>query len=202
MQYGLWAVALLALNGLFADPALAADLSNAAYTKESGATTTPVGYYDFCRKAPAECVQVRGSAEPVALTETLWEKLVSVNEHVNIDVRPVSDQELYHREELWAYPQGAGDCEDYVLEKRRELMSAGWPESELLIAVVRKADWEGHAVLLVRTDRGDLILDNLVGEIRLWDVTPYVYIKRQSTLDNQRWVALQDDRQISSASIH
>lgn len=201
MRNRIWVVGLIAFGALSATSSLAADFSNAAFTKERGATSTPVGYYDFCRTWPDECTQRLGSDQPVTLTPTLWQELTSLNDSVNSAVRPVSDQDLYHKQEYWTYPQGAGDCEDYVLQKRRELMAADWPESDLLIAVVRKLDWEGHAVLIVRTDRGDLVLDNLVGEIRLWDETPYVYIKRQSPLDNRLWVAMEDDRQISSASI-
>ena len=202
MQKKSWWFGLIALIALFATPSLAVDLSNPAFTKERGPTAMPVGYYDFCRTWPAECVQKPASSEPVILDEGLWEQLVALNDSVNAIVRPVSDEELYHKAEYWTYPQdAAGDCEDYVLQKRRELMAAGWPESDLLISVVRKLDWEGHAVLIVRTDRGDLILDNLVGQIRLWDETPYVYIKRQSPLDNRVWVAMEDDRQIVSASV-
>ena len=39
-------------------------------------------------------------------------------------------------------------------------MLRGWPESKLLITVVRDENNEGHAVLTVRTDEGDFILDN------------------------------------------
>lgn len=201
MQNNRWAWVWIVLTALLATPAVAVDLSNPAFTRERGTTATPVGYYDFCRTWPSECIQRQGPDEPVVLTEAIWDELVRLNDSVNVSVRPVTDEELYHRQEYWTYPQGAGDCEDYVLQKRRELMAAGWPESDLLIAVVRKQDWEGHAVLIVRTDRGDLVLDNLVGEIRLWDETPYVYIKRQSPLDNQLWVAMEDDRQIVSASV-
>ena len=62
-------------------------------------------------------------------------------------------------------PNGAGDCEDYVLEKRRELMHKGLSASDLLITVVRKPDGEGHAMLTVRTDKGDFVLDNLTDAV-------------------------------------
>ena len=48
-----------------------------------------------------------------------------------------------------------------MLEKRRDLMSKGISLTDLLITVVRKPDGEGHAVLTVRTDEGDYVLDNL-----------------------------------------
>ena len=55
---------------------------------------------------------------------------------------------------------GYGDCEDYVLLKRKMLIDAGWPREALLITVVRDRKGEGHAVLTVKTDKGELVLDN------------------------------------------
>jgi len=74
------------------------------------------------------------------------------------------------------------------------LIAAGWDPSTLLMTVVREADGNGHAVLMVRTDRGDLILDNQNGKVLLWKDTPYDFIKRQSQADAGKWVALNDDR--------
>ena len=63
--------------------------------------------------------------------------------------------------ERWNYPDdGYGDCEDYVLLKRRMLMQAGWPREALLITVVRDKKGDGHAVLTVKTNRGEFVLDN------------------------------------------
>ena len=87
----------------------------------------------------------------------------------------MNDFDIYGKDEVWAYPHGAGDCEDYVLEKRRDLMLKGISLSDLLITVVRKPDGEGHAVLTVRTDQGDFILDNLNDAVKPWDATGYRY---------------------------
>ena len=76
-------------------------------------------------------------------------------------IKPMNDIDIYGKDEVWAYPDGVGDCEDYVLEKRRDLMRQGLSLANLLITVVRKPDGEGHAVLTVRTDKGDFVLDNL-----------------------------------------
>ena len=58
-----------------------------------------------------------------------------------------------------------------MLLKRHLLTERGWPESTLLITVVRDENNEGHAVLTVRTDRGDLVLDNKRREILTWNAT-------------------------------
>ena len=118
-----------------------------------------------------------------------------MNAHFNQSIIPVTDQELYQVEEFWTYPtSGYGDCEDFVLAKRAALMQAGWPASTLLITVVRQADGSGHAVLTVRSDRGDLVLDNQEGAIRVWNETPYLFLKRQSQANAGQWVDMLDDR--------
>ena len=97
--------------------------------------------------------------------------------------------------EKWSYPDdGYGDCEDYVLLKRRMLIEAGWPRSALLITVVRDRKGDGHAVLTVRTDKGEYILDNQNDKILPWSDTGYRFVKRQSQSDPNTWVALGDPR--------
>ena len=100
-------------------------------------------------------------------------------------------------EEYWTYPTSAGDCEDYVLLKRRLLNKIeGIALGNLLITVVRKRDGEGHAVLTLRTTRGDFVLDNLDWHIRSWRDTSYSFIKRQSSLDPGAWTDIEDDEDL------
>lgn len=160
-----------------------------------GLTSQPIGHYEFCRVNPDECSIRMRHRGPVVLTEALRAAVAGINVAVNEAVRPMSDFDIYGRDEVWAYPdQGVGDCEDYVLEKRRRLAEAGVPLSNLLITVVRKPDGEGHAVLTLRTDRGDMILDNLRNEILPWRETGYRYLKRQSSEHTGRWVTLIEDQ--------
>ncbi|WP_163264968.1 transglutaminase-like cysteine peptidase [Chelativorans alearense] len=156
-----------------------------------GATSQPVGHYEFCKKRPGECaIRLRDNG-PVRMTSALRRKIASVNLAVNRSVKAMNDRDIYGREEVWTYPsKGVGDCEDYVLEKRRQLQRAGIPLSDLLITVVRKRDGEGHAVLTVRTDQGDFILDNLKDDVKLWSHTGYRYLKRQASDHTGRWVSL------------
>jgi predicted transglutaminase-like cysteine proteinase len=165
-----------------------------AFLAEIGFTSTPIGHANFCGEHPAECLPNGQLVQLEILTDALWRDLVEVNAAVNAAVVPVTDQSLYNQEEFWAYPQGYGDCEDFVLAKRQALIARGWPASTLLMTVVREANGEGHAVLMVRTDRGDLVLDNQEALIKLWSETPYSYIKRQSQSDAGRWVDLNDTR--------
>jgi predicted transglutaminase-like cysteine proteinase len=159
-----------------------------------GKTSQPIGHYEFCQTHRDECA-VRSSIEArVQLTPERWNELVRVNNTVNTEIGPATDQELYGRPEFWTYPTTRGDCEDLVLLKRRMLENKGWPTGALLITVVRQRNGDGHAVLTVLTDRGDLVLDNLEGHILVWSETGYEYVKRQSEFDSGSWVAIDDGR--------
>lgn len=187
--------------------ALAADSAGKtarAFMSVYGLAEPPSGYLGFCRRHPGECAdnRVRVSARTYSsrpeLTADRWHELLSVNSHVNELVRPQTDEEIYGLAEFWTYPNGRGDCEDYVLLKRRLLMKRGWPESALLITVVRDEYGEGHAVLTVRTAQGDFILDNKHSRIVRWSETPYQFIKRQSYRNPRLWVSLMPMRDGSS----
>ncbi len=157
-------------------------------------TSQPIGHYEYCKRYSSDCkIRSKKAAAP-KLTRAKWNDLVEVNAHSNNTIKPVTDMEAYNREEVWAYPTSFGDCEDYVLMKRHMLMQRGWPASSLLITVVRQRNGEGHAVLTVRTDRADYILDNLDGKIREWKDTPYTYLKRQASNHSGRWVDIKDPR--------
>ena len=153
-----------------------------------GITSQPIGHYEFCQRRPEECSLRSDRARPASLTAAGWIALTEVNEMVNAAVAPRTDMELHGLSELWSFPGEAGDCEDYVLAKRAELMARGFSAGDLLITVVRRPNGEGHAVLTVRTDRGDFVLDNLVDEVRDWRSTPYRYLKRQASTHSGRWV--------------
>jgi predicted transglutaminase-like cysteine proteinase len=167
----------------------------------AGRATQPVGHYYFCQAQPAECALKTSGARPVALTRALWSKIVDVNNAVNRRVTPRTDMEIWGREEVWSYPDRVGDCEDYVLEKRRLLMKAGVPAGNLLITVVKQPNGDGHAVLTVNTDRGDYVLDNLDGRVMGWTDTPYTYLKRQSSKNSGAWVSINDGRTVAVGSV-
>ena len=162
-----------------------------------GLTSQPIGHYDFCKANPAECSIRPTDLAPAKMTDVLWSELNSVTVKVNAAVKPMSDLDIYGKDEVWAYPdRGVGDCEDYVLEKRRELSRMGISLADLLITVLRKPDGEGHAVLTVRTDKGDYLLDNLTDKVRRWDETNYTFLKRQAIDNTGRWVSIRGGQQV------
>jgi len=161
--------------------------------KVNGWSNPPVGYIDFCRSYPEECT-VHGSAMPEPLSERRWRDLQEVNTLANHLIAPATDLEFYKTDELWALPETYGDCEDYVLLKRKWLIERGWSSGALLVTVVFDEVGDGHAVLLARTSRGDFVLDNKTDAVRRWYDTAYHFVKRQSVRDPNRWVSVGDPR--------
>jgi predicted transglutaminase-like cysteine proteinase len=196
-----YALALLGIltGGVEAQTASGDD--STAFMTTTGRTSQPIGHYDFCQRYAAECLVRTKAPSRVRLTPELWNQLVEVNALVNLAIKPATDQEVYGVPEYWAYPTTRGDCEDLVLLKRRDLIEEGWPVGALLITVVRQRNGDGHAVLTVTTDRGDLVLDSLQPRVRLWTDTDYQYVKRQSEFNSGQWVAIDDARDISVGSV-
>jgi len=155
-----------------------------------GHTLPPIGFVNFCVSHADECTRPNRSGAVVSMSKRRWLELVAVNDEVNRSVRPVTDLDKYNVLEHWTYPDGEGDCEDYVLLKKRRLSGLGWPAAALLITVVRDENGEGHAVLTVTTDVGDFVLDNRNREILPWRSTPYSFVKRQSRKHPYAWVSL------------
>jgi predicted transglutaminase-like cysteine proteinase len=161
---------------------------------EFAETLPPVGFVHFCSANPKECARYslaeRMAPARLAMTPESWNLLYQVNTYVNSHIKPASDQELYGIAENWTYPVNAGDCEDYLLLKKRKLEALGFPARDLRITVVLQEKGEGHAVLTVTTTEGDYVLDNRRNDILPWKDTQYTYLKRQSGDDPKRWVAL------------
>jgi len=162
--------------------------------KVIGKASQPIGHYEFCKRYASECRPLAADPGPVRLTPALWQDILDVNYTVNTTIKPATDMEIYGVEEWWEYPTVAGDCEDYALLKRRQLIQKGVPVGDLLMTVVLQPNGEGHAVLTVRTDRGDFVLDNMRDKVMLWSDTEYTYLKRQSSDDPGQWMKIQDGR--------
>ncbi|MBC7285208.1 MAG: transglutaminase-like cysteine peptidase [Hoeflea sp.] len=155
-------------------------------------TSQPIGHYEFCKQYESECKPVKGSGAAPKVTDYGWDVIREINRAVNLSVMPKTDLELFGKEEVWTYPDVAGDCEDYVLLKRHMLIERGFSAADALITVVRKPDGEGHAVLTLRTSEGDFVLDNLVDQVKSWRETPYSYLKRQASNNSGRWVTIEN----------
>jgi len=167
----------------------------AIYAAVGEPTRAPIGWTEFCLAYKPECDTKPSAPRDIVLSPKVWSDLVKVNDWVNQSVEPLTDLEHWGVVERWNYPDdGKGDCEDYVLLKRRMLMQAGWPREALLITVVRDKKGDGHAVLTVKTNRGEFVLDNQETEVLLWSKTGYRFVKRQSQGDQNVWVSLGEPR--------
>ena len=124
-------------------------------------------------------------AAPIVLTSQVWAKLSEVNLSINSRLKPMTDEQAFGWSDYWTLPltgeggKGAGNCKHYVLEKRKALVEAGIPAADLSIAIVRTGWGEVHAVLIVATDKGELVLDNLTPAIKGWRQAPYAWLSRQ-----------------------
>jgi predicted transglutaminase-like cysteine proteinase len=183
----------MGLRAVFAGVALSlmsisAQAADAA--TEYGKSLPPVGFVKFCVDSPADCKSLDDKHDRLAMSPDRWNLVYQVNNYVNEKIAPVSDEDLYGEVEHWAYPTDAGDCEDYVLLKKRYLENLGFAPEALLITVVLDEKNEGHAVLTVTTNDGDYVLDNRRNDVKRWNNTGYKFLKRQSHSNPLQWVAL------------
>lgn len=190
------ALLLAVATGIMSAASAQADNIGSLSMVTGGITSQPIGHYEFCQKYMDECDIRSKLTPPPRVTEFGWQVIRDINKEVNASIVAMTDLEVYGKDEVWEYPKTAGDCEDFVLLKRRKLMERGFAVSDLLITVVRKPDGEGHAVLTVRTNNGDFILDNLSDDVKLWTDTNYTYLKRQASFNTGRWVSIEDGRDV------
>lgn len=192
--------ALLAIVAALSSPAASAQ-SLASLPKPgsigrvdpTGAARPVLAWTQFCQRYPGECDVDPGEPATVILTTRLWRALNFVNREVNATIKPVTDMDHWGVVDRWDIPEdGRGDCEDIQLLKRKILIERhGLPRRALRMTVVIDDQGEGHAVLMVRTDEGELILDNKRSAVLPWHATGYVFVKREGQ-DGREWVSLGD----------
>lgn len=185
------------LFGLLPAAAGASDGRAKPFLEARFASAAPYGAEDLCGRFPWACASTgragRLTRRQIALADR-------VNRQVNRRVREIPDRVQYRRAERWALPTArGGDCEDFALLKKRELVRLGLPPERLLIAAVVEAPGiagvmdarrDGHAVLILRTDEGDFVLDNLDNRLRHWSRTPYTFLRMQNPTAPHSWVGV------------
>ena len=168
----------------------------ASWTPVGAPTRRPIGWHNLCLTQADECQSGPQRPVNVELTPEARRLLNTVTTLANHAILGETDDDHYHLDrktliDWWTYPDdGAGDCSDYMLLKRKMLIEAGWPRSAALATVVIDQNGDGHAVLTVTTDQGDFVLDSLTDKLLRWDQTGYAYVKRQSREDENVWVAI------------
>jgi predicted transglutaminase-like cysteine proteinase len=166
-------------------------IATSSFAATGARASVPWGWVDFCQRYEGECDGGPTRALDVSLTAKAIAEITRVNRWVNANVEAETDMEHWGLADRWDYPiDGKGDCEDYALLKRKMLIELGFPRQALLMTVVRDGAEEGHAVLTVKTNRGEFVLDNLDDTVRPWSATSYRFVKRQSQEDQNVWVAI------------
>ena len=188
------ALAACMLAGLMTASGLAqqfASLPVSGLASESYGPAKPTeAWINFCTRYPDECRVKGNEPETVELTAKTWALITATNRRVNRQVKPATDAEHWGVVDRWDFPDdGQGDCEDYQLLKRKLLVEGGLPRRAMRMTVVIDEEGQGHAVMMIRTDRGDFVLDNKRDAVLTWDKTPYTYVKREGQA-GAGWVSL------------
>jgi predicted transglutaminase-like cysteine proteinase len=149
----------------------------------------PMAYTRFCLAYADACKErSRRSIKPARLADRGLDALRTVNDAVNAAIVPLQHQSDLANE-TWLIAPQVGDYNDYAVTRRHLLLSRGWPQAALLLAEVAKSASTGrhHLVLVVRTEHGDIVLDNLTGEIMPWTAAPYRWVRIQSSTETKLW---------------
>ncbi len=173
---------------------------NAAWIPIADGSAQPTAAWsEFCERNPGECAINPAEPATIQLDQPLWNAIAAINKQVNATVKPREDIDHWGVIDRWDYPDdGYGDCEDYQILKRRLLVQAGLPCRALRMVVVLDELGQGHAVMAVRTDQGDFILDNKREAVLPWHQTGYVYIKSEGDR-SLAWVMLGNQIVVTSA---
>jgi predicted transglutaminase-like cysteine proteinase len=158
------------------------------YIKFDGPTLPPMAFTQFCLRYAEECkphrIAFRGGR--LKMNAERWADLREVNRDVNASIRPEANLEGLAGEK-WLLHPASGDCNDYAVTKRHELLARGWPARALLLSEVVTRGGEHHLVLVIRSQDGDLVLDSLSGRIVPWFRAPYQWVRIQMPDNSRLW---------------
>jgi predicted transglutaminase-like cysteine proteinase len=183
---------LLLVGGVLADDAnarnrLASEADSRIPILEASPILAPFQHVRFCLRYPADCKSDPSENERIALDDETSKLVDSVNRDVNASIIPTAKGYGSNLNDGWTISPAMGDCNDYAVTKRHQLIENGLPAKALRLSVVKTASGIGHLVLIVVTNKGDLVLDNLTETIRAWQKTDYHWLKIQSATDARFW---------------
>jgi len=183
---------LVLMGCLFTDAAdarnrLSQDSDPLVPIAESSPILAPFQHVRFCLRYPSDCKSDPSESERIDLNDETSRLLDRVNRDVNAAITPTIKGYGSDLKDRWTISPVIGDCNDYAVTKRHELLQNGLPAKALRLSVVKTASGIGHLVLVVATTKGELVLDNLTGTIRPWQNTDYHWLKIQSATDARLW---------------
>ena len=154
-------------------------------------TLAPMAFTQFCLRYPSDCKSQRLllRTDRIELDRMRWSELETVNRTVNSSIHPERNQDGLAGEK-WLLGPLRGDCNDYAVTKRHELIARGWPARDVLLSEVVTVSGEHHLVTVVRTNGGDLVLDNLTDQIKPWSRTTYRWVRIQTPKNPNYWASV------------
>jgi predicted transglutaminase-like cysteine proteinase len=167
---------------------------------ESSATLVPFQHVRFCLRYPADCKPSSDATNRIELDPQTMRLLERVNREVNLAIIPTVKNYGKDLGDSWTIAPDTGDCNDYAVTKRHDLLESGLPSGAVRLSVVKTASGIGHLVLVVATTNGDVVLDNLTAAIRPWQTTEYQWLKIQSASDPRFWNEIKSPRTAPSLS--
>jgi predicted transglutaminase-like cysteine proteinase len=167
---------------------------------ESSATLAPFQHVRFCLRYPADCKPSSDETNRIELGPRTMQLLERVNRDVNLSIIPTVKNYGKDLGDGWTIAPDTGDCNDYAVTKRHELLEGGLPSGALRLSVIKTASGIGHLVLVVATTNGDVVLDNLTAAIRPWQTIEYQWLKIQSASDPRFWNEIKSPRTAPSLS--
>src|SRR5438552_7469568 len=154
---------------------------------DASPTLAPFQHVRFCLRYPSDCKSNPAENDRIDLSAETSELLNRVNHSVNLSIAPMLKSYGSNLDDGWTIAPGAGDCNDYAVTKRHELLESGLPSKALRLSVVKTASGVGHLVLVVVTTKGAIVMDDLTEMIRPWQSTDYHWLKIQSATDSKFW---------------
>ena len=154
---------------------------------DASPTLAPFQHVRFCLRYPSDCKSNPAEIDHIDLDAETSELLERVNHSVNLSIIPTIKDYGTNLGDGWTIAPDTGDCNDYAVTKRHELLESGLPSKALRLSVVKTASGIGHLVLVVVTTKGDIVMDNLTEVIRPWQSTDYHWLKIQSANDSKFW---------------
>lgn len=168
-----WGVAAPAVQA--AVSGLSGPLPHSSAMSAHGFVPAPAAWFALLRQHP-DLDPAEAPFGPTNLTVARAAQLMKVNKAVNAALRYRDDP----GRDRWEIGWREGDCEDFAIRKLRELVGGyGFPRGALTLAACRLDRGRGHAVLLVHSDRGVYVLDNLTPRVLPWHKLPYGWVARE-----------------------
>lgn len=122
-------------------------------------------------------------------SKSIHKMAVKVNDMMN-KKRYVVDDKNWGKSDYWATPiefmERGGDCEDFAIAKYSALRALGVPEERMRIAIVQDEIKNiPHAILIVYSENGPIVLDNQIKEVR--EADSIAHYKPIFSINREAW---------------